>query len=88
MGTSPQIEPTTTARLLTCMAFAIDETKLIRSIKKTRAISKQLEVDDPSSHRLLFLKREVSTLEARLRKIRRQAINTQTDAKLVKNKVT
>jgi len=70
------------------MAFAIDETKLIRSIKKTRAISKQLEVDDPSSHRLLFLKREVSTLEARLRKIRRQAINTQTDAKLVKNKVT
>ena len=88
MGTSPQIEPTTTARLLTCMAFAIDETKLIRSIKKTRAISKQLEADDPSSHRLLFLKREVSTLEARLRKIRRQAINTQTDAKLVKNKVT
>jgi len=70
------------------MAFAIDETKLIRSIKKTRAISKQLEADDPSSHRLLFLKREVSTLEARLRKIRRQAINTQTDAKLVKNKVT
>jgi len=79
MGTSPQIEPTTTARLLTCMAFAIDETKLIRSIKKTREISKQLEADDPSSHRLLFLKREVSALETRLKKIRKQATMIKTD---------
>jgi len=61
------------------MAFAIDETKLIRSIKKTREISKQLEADDPSSHRLLFLKREVSALETRLKKIRKQATMIKTD---------
>ena len=73
MGTSPQIEPTTTARLLTCMAFAIEETRLIRAIKNSEEISKRLEADDPSSHRLLFLKKEMSNLEARLRKIRRQA---------------
>lgn len=73
MDITPQIEPTSTGRLLTCMGLAIDETKLIRSISESRAIFAQLETDDPSSHRLLFLKREISALEARLTKIRRKA---------------
>jgi hypothetical protein len=33
MDLSPQIEPTSTARLLTSLSFAIDEIKLINSIK-------------------------------------------------------
>lgn len=69
----PQIEPTSTGRLLTCLGLAIDETKLIRSINESREIFAQLEKDDPSSHRLLFLKKEISNLEARLTIIRRKA---------------
>jgi predicted RNase H-like nuclease (RuvC/YqgF family) len=73
MDTSPQIEPASTARLLTCLGLAIDETKLARSIKSSREMIKQLEASNPSSHRLLFLKREISNLEARLTDIRNQA---------------
>lgn len=73
MDISPQIEPTSTGRLLTCLGLAIDETKLIRSINESRKVFAQLETDDPSSHRLLFLEKEISNLEARLAKIRRKA---------------
>ncbi len=73
MEISPQIEPTSTGRLLTCLGLAIDETKLIRSINESRKLFAQLEKDDPSSHRLLFLKKEISNLEERLTKIRRKA---------------
>ena len=73
MEISAQIEKTSTGRLLTCLGLAIDETKLIRSINESREIVAQLENDDPSSHRLLFLKKELSNLEARLTKIRRKA---------------
>lgn len=73
MDITPQIDPTSTGRLLTCMGLAIDETKLIRSINESRAVFAQLETDDPGSHRLLFLQREISTLEARLAIIRRKA---------------
>ena len=52
------------------MSFAIDETKLLRSIKNSTALIRQLEAVNPGSHRLLFLKRELSNLEARLAKIR------------------
>ena len=73
MDIIPQIEPTSTGRLLTCLGLAIDETKLIRSINESREVFQQLETEDPGSHRLLFLKREISALEARLTKIRRKA---------------
>ena len=73
MDTSPQIEPASTARLLRCLGLAIDETKLIKSINESKKMFAQLETHDPSSHRLLFLKKEISNLEARLTKIRRKA---------------
>ncbi len=73
MDTSPHIEPKTTVRLLTCMGLAIDETKLVRSINRSKEMARQLEADNPSSHRLLFLNREISNIEARLIKVRSQA---------------
>jgi hypothetical protein len=73
MDTSPHIEPKTTARLLTCMGLAIDETKLVRSINRSKEMARRLEADNPSSHRLLFLRREISNLEARLIQVRSQA---------------
>jgi hypothetical protein len=56
MDTSPQIEPTSTASLLMSLSLAIDEIKLIRSIKNSTAMTKQLELEKPSSHRLIFQK--------------------------------
>ena len=86
MDTSPQIEPASTARLLTCLSLAIDETKLIKSIKISTEMIMQLEAENPSSHRLLFLKREVSNLEARLEKTRIRASRVKTVTKLPKIK--
>ncbi|MCP4876004.1 MAG: hypothetical protein GY896_11105 [Gammaproteobacteria bacterium] len=73
MSISPQIEPTSTTRLLICLDLAIDETKLVRSINQSREAIGQLEAKNPSSHRLLFLRREVSNLEVRLAKVRNRA---------------
>ncbi len=84
MDISPQIEPTSTTRLLTCLSLAIDETKLVSSINKSREVIEQLEADNPSSHRLLFLKREISNLEARLAKIRNKANRIKTVLHLAK----
>ena len=86
MELSPQIKPSSTTRLLTCLGLAIDETKLIKSINKSRAAIEQLEAENPSSHRLLFLKREISNLEARLVKIRNQASRIKTVLHLAKFK--
>ena len=47
MDIHPQIEPTSTARLLKCMSLAIDETKLLRSINKSKLMVKQLEAEYP-----------------------------------------
>ena len=82
MDTHPQIDPASTARLLICLGLAIDETKLIKSIKNSTAMIKQLETENPSSHRLLFLKRELSSLETRLAKTRSKASRTKTVTKL------
>jgi hypothetical protein len=86
MDIHPRIEPTSTARLLTCMSMAIDETKLLRSINKSKLIVKQLEAENPSSHRLIFLKKEISNLEARLTKIRHKASRIKTVTNLEKIK--
>lgn len=86
MDTSPQIEPTSTSRVLACLGLAIDETKLLRSINNSSAMIKRLETEDPASHRLLFLKKEMSNLEARLAKIRSQASRNKTPARLAKLK--
>jgi len=86
MDISPQIEPTSTTRLLACLGLAIDETKLVKYIKKSREAIEQLEADNPSSHRLLFLKREKSNLEARLAVIRNKASRIKTVLHLAKPK--
>jgi hypothetical protein len=86
MDIHPQIEPTSTARLLTCMSMAIDEIKLLRSINKSKLMVKQLEAENPSSHRLIFLKKEISNLEARLTKIRHKASRIKTVIHLEKIK--
>lgn len=86
MDTSPQIEPASTARLLTCLGLAIDETKLVRSINSSRELLKQFEANNPSSHRLLFLRKEISNLEARLTEVRSKASGIKTVTKLTKIK--
>ncbi len=86
MDISPQITPTSTARLLTCLGLAIDETKLVKSINISREMVKQLESDDPLSHRLLFLRKEITSLEARLMKTRHKASRMKTVIHLSKFK--
>ena len=86
MDTHPQIEPTSTARLLTCMSLAIDETKLLRALKKSKLMVTQLDVENPSSHRLIFLKKELSVLEKRLIQVRSKARRMRTITNLTKIK--
>ena len=86
MDTSPQIEPTSTASLLADMSLAIDETKLLKVINSSIGMIKQLELENPSSHRLLFLKKELSNLEARLVNVRSKAQRTRTVSELRKLK--
>ena len=52
------------------MRLAIDETKLIRSIRTFRDMERQLKADDPFSHKLKHLKKEITDLEARLKQVR------------------
>ncbi len=86
MDIHPQIEPTSTARILTCMSLAIDETKLLRSINKSKLMVKQLEAENPSTHRLIFLKKEISNLETRLIQVRSKARRMRTITNLTKIK--
>jgi len=73
MNTFPQIELTSKDRLLTSMRLAIDETKLIRSIRNFRDMARQLKADDPFSLELKQLNREITDLEARLKQVRSMA---------------
>ena len=82
MDISPQIEPTSTSALLASLGLAIEETKLIKALSNSKKIIQQLEIEDPSSERLLFLRREVTNLEARLAKIRGKANRTRTRTRL------
>jgi hypothetical protein len=86
MDTRPQIDPVSTARLLISLNLAIDEIKQIKSIKNSSALIKQLETENPSSHRLLFLKRKISNLETRLAKTRSKASRIKIVTKLPKFK--
>ena len=73
MNTSPQIELTSKDRLSTSMRLAIDETKLIRSIRNFRDMARQLKADDPFSLELKQLNKEITDLEARLKQVRSMA---------------
>jgi len=55
------------------MRLAIDETKLIRSIRNFRDMARQLKADDPFSLELKQLNKEITDLEARLKQVRSMA---------------
>ena len=76
MDTFPQIEPTSTERVLSCMALAIDETKLVRSIMKSRDMASKLKKDNLFTQRFSYLNQEITNLESRLVQVRNKADKT------------
>lgn len=70
MNVSPQIEPTSTDRLLTCLGLAIDEAKLVRSIIESKDMAHKLKNEKPLSEKLCHLNREIEYLEVKLAKVR------------------
>ena len=75
-NTFPQIEPTSTERVLSCMALAIDETKLVRSILKSRDMASKLKKDNLFTQRFSFLNQEITNLESKLVLVRNKADKT------------
>ncbi len=69
----PQIEPTSTDNLLTSLALAIDETKILRSITKFRNMARNLTEADAISGNLKYLNREIACLEQQLTEVRNRA---------------
>jgi uncharacterized protein YlxW (UPF0749 family) len=55
------------------MRLAIDETRLIRSIRIFRDMARQLKSNDPFSPELKHLNKEITDLEARLKQVRSMA---------------
>ncbi len=76
MDTFPQIEPTSTERVLSCMALAIDETKLVRSIMKSRDMASKLKKDNLFTQRFSYLNQEITNLESKLVQVRNKADKT------------
>jgi hypothetical protein len=74
--TFPQIEPTSTERVLSCMALAIDETKLVRSIIKSRDMASKLKKDNMFTQRFSYLNQEITHLESKLVLVRNKADKT------------
>ena len=70
MHLSPQIEPTSTDRLLTYLGLAIDEAKLVRSIIESKDMTNKLKNEKPLSEKLCHLNREIEYLEVKLAKVR------------------
>lgn len=70
MNVSPQIEPVSTERLLSCLGLAIDEAKLVRSIIKSKDMAYKLKAEKPLSKRLTHIDREISYLKAKLEEVR------------------
>lgn len=76
MNTLTQIEPTSTERILSCMALAIDETKLVRSILKSRDMASKLKRDNLFTQRFSYLNKEITNLETKLVQVRNKADKT------------
>jgi len=74
--TFPQIAPTSTERVLSCMALAIDETKLVRSIIKSRDMASNLKKDNMFTQRFSYLNKEITHLELKLVLVRNKADKT------------
>jgi len=58
------------------MALAIDETKLVRSIKKSRDMASKLKKDNLFTQRFSYLNKEISHLESKLVLVRNKADKT------------
>ena len=76
MNTFTQIEPTSTERILSCMALAIDEAKLVRSILKSRDMASKLKRDNLFTQRSSYLDKEITNLESKLVQVRNKADKT------------
>jgi len=76
MNTFTHIEPTSTERILSCMALAIDETKLVRSILKSRDMASKLKRDNLFTQRFSYLNKEITNLESKLVQVRNRADKT------------
>ena len=75
-NTFTQIAPTSTERVLSCMALAIDETKLVRSIIKSRDMASNLKKDNMFTQRFSYLNKEITHLESKLVLVRSKADKT------------
>lgn len=73
MSTALTIEPTSTVQLLSCMALAIDEAKLVRSLIESTNRVNILKTNDPCSSRSIYLTREITHIEAKLIQVRNKA---------------
>ena len=73
MNPSTQIEPTSADHLLNSLDLAINETRLIRSLIKSKEMAFKLKEKNPFSDGLLFLNVEIPYLEAKLIQIRSMA---------------
>jgi hypothetical protein len=73
MNLNPQIEPVSTARMLTCLGLAIDEAKLVRSLIQSKDMAHQMKAEKSFSDRLNHLNREIKYLEKKLAEVRYQA---------------
>ena len=69
MGTPFQTELSTKNHPLTCLNRVIDETKLIRSIIKSRDLILELKKVHPYSERLTYLDDEIAYLEEKLAQV-------------------
>ena len=85
MNPSPQIQPVSTGRLLSCMGLAIDEVMLVRSINISKEMIRNLKADNPFSDRLIHFKKEIGRLETKLDRVRSLANRKQTDIEVKNN---
>ena len=79
MYQSHQIEPISTGQLLSCFRLAVDETILVRSMKKSKAMIRGLKSEGLFSDRLIHFKKEISRLETKLAEVRSLANRKQID---------
>ena len=73
MDTHSHEEAASTDRLLTSLALAIEEARLVRSIIESQGIADRLKSERPVSKRLAHINREIEYLESRLAQLRGRA---------------
>ncbi len=77
MNPYSQIEPTSTAQLLTCMGLIIEETKLLRSIVSFKDMVGEAVTNETDLDKASYLSSEIAHLEEKLKEVRSQANRVQ-----------